>query len=340
MRFAYMADTHFGGYDQFVPSRQDVSAAGDYILSEAEVAEEVGFESLWLPERHSRPETYFPSILTLAAAIAVRTTRIQIATAVLQPTYYHPVHVAEQLAQIDMLSRGRLVFGAGVGYHEDYFRLFGVPTRRKNARFEEVLQIIEGVWTNERFSFNGDFYQFDDILLTPKPYRQPRPPIWIGAFFDNGVERATDWDGWIWGHQPEIETARERISFWREKADKKGRKNWGVGLIIEGWIGDNEQKVREQHGHRWVRELAFYQANGMEPEAAPEPVETLEKQFLILGNSQNWVDRLGEMQEQLNPDWICIRTRTPKPEGGYYPSQEESLECIYRLGEEVIRHFQ
>ena len=78
----------------------------------------------------------------------------------------------------------------------------------------------------------------------------------------------------------------------------------------------------------------------MEPEAAAVPVETLEKQFLILGNAQTWVDRLGEMQEKLKPDWICLRTRTPKPETGYYPDPAESLECIYRLGEDVVRHFQ
>ncbi|MFT4562378.1 MAG: alkanesulfonate monooxygenase SsuD [Gammaproteobacteria bacterium] len=340
MRIAYMPDTHFGGYDQQIPTRLEVAAAGDQLLREAEVAEEVGFEGLWLPERHARPETYFPSILTVAAAMAARTTRIQIATAVLQPTYYHPVHVAEQLAQIDSLSKGRLVFGAGVGYHEDYFRLFGVSPKRKNARFEEVMQIIEGVWTNERFSFHGEFYKYDDILLTPKPYRQPRPPVWIGAFFDNGVERATDWDGWIWGHQPEMETARERIEYWREKADKKGRKNWSVGLIVEGWIGDDDKQVREQHGHRWVRELAFYQEHGMEPTAEAVTVEKLEQQFLILGSAQKWIDRLGEMREQLKPDWVCLRTRTPVPEVGYYPDPEESLECIYRLGEEVIRHFQ
>lgn len=339
MRFAYMTDTHFGGYAQHLPNRIEVAKAGEQLLQEAQVAEEVGFDGVWLPERHARPETYFPSIITVAAAMAARTTRIQIATAVLQPTYYHPIHLAEQLAQIDLLSRGRLVFGAGVGYHEDYFRLFGVPTRRKNARFDEVMQVIEGAWANERYSHHGEFYHYDDILLTPKPYQQPRPPIWIGAFFDNGIERATHWDGWIWGHQPEIETARERISYWRERADKQGRKNWTVGLIIEGWLGDDEKQVREQHGHRWVRELAFYQENGMEPGAGALPVEALERQFLILGSAQHWVDRLGEMQDKLSPDWICIRTRTPKPEAGYYPSADETLECIYRLGEEVVRHF-
>lgn len=83
-----------------------------------------------------------------------------------------------------------------------------------------------------------------------------------------------------------------------------------------------------------MRELAFYQENGMEPSAEAVSVEALGKQFLILGNAQHWVDRLGEMQEKLKPDWICIRTRTPKPEVGYYPNAAEALECIYRLGED------
>ena len=96
MRFAYMTDTHFGGCAQQLPNRLEVAKAGEQLLQEAQAAEQVGFDGVWLPERHARPETYFPSILTVAAAMAARTTRIQIATAVLQPTYYHPIHLAEQ----------------------------------------------------------------------------------------------------------------------------------------------------------------------------------------------------------------------------------------------------
>lgn len=340
MRIAYMPDTHFGGYNQGIPDRLSVARAGEQILAESEVAEEVGFDGLWLPERHARTETFYPSTVTLAAAIAARTTRVQIATTVIQPTFHHPVHLAEQLAQIDMLSKGRLIFGAGVGYHEDYFNLFGVPTKRKNARFKEVLDVIEGCWTQDRFSFDGEFYQYKDIIFTPKCYQQPRPPIWIGAFYDNGIERATDWDGWTWWFPSELEAARQKIDHWREVADKKGRKNWTVGLAYEGWIGDDVETVRKNHGHRWVRELSFYQQHGMTPDAAPLPVETLEKDFLILGNAQTWIDRLGAVQEVLKPDWVCIRTRNPRPETGHYPDEAEALECVQRLGEEVVRHFQ
>ena len=148
-----MPDTHFGRYDQEIPDRVEVSGAADQLLAEAMLAEKVGFDGVWLAERHARTETFFPSPIVLAAAIAARTQRVDIATTVIQPTYYNPSHLAEQLAMIDQLSKGRLIFGAGVGYHSDYFRLFGVPMKGRDARFEECmplsLTIVRIGWLRE-----------------------------------------------------------------------------------------------------------------------------------------------------------------------------------------------
>ncbi len=336
MKIAYMPDTHFGTYGQPIPPSEEVADAAEHLLLEAETAERVGFDGLWLPERHARTETFFPSTVTLLAAIAARTKRVDLAPTVLMPTFHHPVHLAEQLAMIDHLSRGRLIFGAGMGYHADYFKLFGVPTARRAARFEECLKVIEGVWTQERFTFKGEFYEYDDILLTPKPYQRPRPPIWIGAFADKAIERALDWDGWVWWFPPGIEATRERSHAMRERAAARGRKDWSFAIGLEGWIGDDEAQVRERHGHRWVREVGFYQDEGLSPEFAREGIARLERQFLILGPKQKWVDFLGEVRERIAPDYICFRTRGPRPEaGGYYPSKQECLECVEQLGEVV-----
>lgn len=339
MRIAYMPDSHFGTYDQKIPGRREVAAAADQLLEEAETAERVGFDGVWLAERHARTETFFPSPVVLAAAIAARTSGIEIATTVIQPTYYHPVHLAEQLALIDQLSKGRLIFGAGVGYHPDYFNLFGVPLKRSGKRFEEVMEIIQGVWTQERFSFKGEFFDFQDVLLTPKPYQQPRPPIWIGAFYDKAIERALQWDGWVWWFPTDIDSAAQKIEHWREKAYKLGKKKWTVALAYEGWIGDDEDRVRKEHGHRWVTESKFYEKHALTPDIEEEPTDRLERQWLILGSAQKWIDRLSEVQERLKPDYVCIRTRNPRPPTGHYPDRSESLECITRLGEEVVRHF-
>ena len=335
MKIAYMPDTHFGVYDApSPPSADEVADAMEHCLIEAELAEKLGFDGIWVPERHQRRETWWPNTITYLTALAARTSRVQLATAVMQPTYHHPVHLAEQLAAIDNLARGRLAFGAGVGYHEDYFRHFGVPFAKRGKRFEETLDVINGVWTEEEFSYNGEFFNFDKVRMTPKPFQRPRPPIWIGAFAPIALERALDWDGWITWFPPSFDELRPLVEEMREKAAKRGKQNWTVGIGIEGWVGD-EPDLRELHGHRWVREYQFYAEKGLSPEtdSADSVLENLEAGSLCLGNRQHWLDKLGELKEKINPDWVCIRTRTPQPESGYYPGKQEFIEVIERFAD-------
>jgi probable F420-dependent oxidoreductase len=334
VKIAFMPDTHFGTYDQSTPpTPQEVADAMDHCLAEAELAERVGFDGLWVPERHQRPETWWPNTVTLMAAIAARTRRAQIACTVIQPTFHHPVHLAEQLAAIDNLSRGRLVFGAGVGYHEDYFRCFGVPFEKRGKRFEETLEVINGVWTQEAFDFNGEFFHYEGVRLTPKPYQRPRPPIWIGAFAPAAMKRALKWDGWCLWFPPNVNELGPVAKEMREKAAELGKKKWEITIGFEGWISD-EPDIREKHGHRWVREWSFYAEKGLSPDAeAQDMLESVESMFLCLGNKNKWVDRMGEMKDKVNPDWICLRTRNPINPGQYYPSRTECLEVIERFGE-------
>ena len=191
MKIAYMPDTHFGSYDQAKePKSSEVADAMQHCLDEAVLAERVGFDGIWVPERHQRKETWWPNTTSLLAALATCTDKVQIACTVMQPTFHHPIHLAETLAAVDNLSRGRLVFGAGVGYHEDYFRCFGVPFEERGARFEEVMDCIIGAWTEDEFNYQGKYFQFEGVKLTPKPFQRPRPPVWIGAFAPKAMRRA------------------------------------------------------------------------------------------------------------------------------------------------------
>ena len=340
MKIAYMPDTHFGVFDQPLPGPDEVADAAEHLLVEAELAESVGFDGCWLPERHARTETYFPATIPLLAALAARTKRVDLATTVMMPTFHHPVHLAEALAAIDNLSRGRLLFGAGVGYHEDYFRHFGVPFEQRGRRFEETMEVIEGCWTQEEFSYDGEFFQYDRVRMTPKPYQRPRPPVWIGAFAPRALERAADWDGWVTWFPEKPETLRSLVDEMREKADKKGRKDWQVGIALEGWLSD-EPGLREKHAYRWVNEVNFYGERGLSPDIDEVMarnaalVDQMEDSFLCLGNRQKWLDRLGAYKEIVGPDWICLHIRTPRAPEGYYPSKNECLEVIEGLGEVI-----
>jgi alkanesulfonate monooxygenase SsuD/methylene tetrahydromethanopterin reductase-like flavin-dependent oxidoreductase (luciferase family) len=340
MRLSYMPDTHLGSYDQAIPTPQEAGQGFEQLVREAELAERVGFDGVWLPERHSRTETFVPATEILAAAIAARTERIMIATAVMNPTYHDPMHLAEQLACVDNLAKGRFIFGAGVGYHADYFKLFNVPKKHTGARFQETMDVIEGAWTEERFSYKGEFYEYDDVVLTPKPYQRPRPTIWIGAFADKAVERALNYDGWVWWWQPKPKEAKDTIERWREKAAARGKPDWQVCLDIEGWVGDDPDKLRDQHGHRWLHEAGFYLSKDLESPLETVALEEMEEKYLVFGTPEMWVERIAEIQEMFNPDWLNIRIRNPRPKTGYWPTSQETAEAIQMFGEDVIRHFQ
>ncbi len=334
MKLAYMPDTHFGSYDEPLdPNPDQISEAMEHCLEEAKLAEKVGFEGIWVPERHQRKETWWPNTTSLLTALAVVTKDVQLACTVIQPTFHHPIHLAESLAAVDNLSRGRFVFGAGVGYHEDYFRCFGVPFEDRGKRFEETMDCIVGAWTQEEFSFEGEFFHYDGVELTPKPYQKPRPPIWIGAFTPKAMRRSLNYEGWCLWFPPSIEELAPVATDLREQAARQGKEKFDVTIGFEGWLSDDSD-VREKHGQRWVKEWSFYADKGLSPDAdGSSMLDQIENMFLCLGNKNKWIDRMGEMKDKVNPDWLCIRTRNPVNKGSYYPSKTESLEVIEAFGE-------
>lgn len=353
MRFSYMPDTHFGVYDQAVPTAREASEAFQQLIREAELAEAVGFDGIFLPERHMRPETFAPSPLTVAAAIAARTRRIKIATTVMLPPLYNPMHLAEQISMVDNLSQGRFIFGAAVGYHRDYHRMFGVPWEKRGNRFEEAMDVIVKAISGERFTFHGEYYHFEDVFLTPLPFQRPRPPIWIGAYADKAVDRALDYEGWVLWNLPEWDEAEAWVKGIRQRVAQRGKENWSLVMNQDGWIGDDPDAVRARHAPRWVREAQFYADQGttgadieprgdiFESEGFRGALRDFESRQMHFGTPESWRARIGEITTRFAPDWLNIRTRGPRAESGpEYPTYDESLECIERFGVEVIRVFQ
>ncbi|MGH7388307.1 MAG: LLM class flavin-dependent oxidoreductase [Candidatus Rokuibacteriota bacterium] len=153
----------------------------DYALEESRLAEEVGFDAVWLAEHHFSPYGICPSLAVLAAAIARETRRVRIGTSVVVAPFLHPVRIAEEWAMVDLLSGGRLDFGLGRGYQPKEFRGFGVSMERTRERFDESLEIVRRCWTEERVTFEGEFYQVHDLTVLPRPVQTPHPPLWTAA---------------------------------------------------------------------------------------------------------------------------------------------------------------
>ena len=151
-------------------------------------AEAWGFDGVWLAERHFAPPESgraIPSVvaspLIIATAIAARTTRIRVGTAVLVVPLGHPVRLAEEVATLDHISQGRLDLGVGRSGFPWAYEGYDIPYNESRERFREFFDVMRLAWTQERFSYEGKYYTFKDVCLIPKPYQQPHPPLRYAA---------------------------------------------------------------------------------------------------------------------------------------------------------------
>jgi alkanesulfonate monooxygenase SsuD/methylene tetrahydromethanopterin reductase-like flavin-dependent oxidoreductase (luciferase family) len=154
------------------------------------LAEQLGFDSVWISEHHFLDDGYCPSLLAVAAHVAARTSRVRIGTSVLLLPFHDPLRVAEDAATVDILSGGRLDLGVGLGYRSEEFEVFGFPRRQRPSRFEENLTILRRALSGEPFTHEGRYRRIDlPIRVTPAPVQQPLP-IWCAASSIPAAERA------------------------------------------------------------------------------------------------------------------------------------------------------
>lgn len=158
-------------------------------LDQAQWAEELGFNSVWLSEHHFTDDGYMPSIPAALAAIAARTQRVRLGTAVLLAPLHHPLRLAEDFAVVDLISNGRLDVGLAAGYRSKEFEVMAVPRTERGQRTGETVELLRQAWSGERFSFQGKSYNYQDVTVTPPPAQQ-LPPIFLGGSSVPAARRA------------------------------------------------------------------------------------------------------------------------------------------------------
>jgi alkanesulfonate monooxygenase SsuD/methylene tetrahydromethanopterin reductase-like flavin-dependent oxidoreductase (luciferase family) len=161
------------------------------VLEEIELGEELGFDSVWLPEHHFAVYGTLGNPLVFAAAVAQRTTTMKIGTAVVLLPMQHPMRIAEDAALIDTLSGGRLLLGVGRGYQPPEFHGFGVPQDQSSAMFEESYEILTRALSGEKFAYDGQFWKVEEELeIFPKPLQKPYPPIYVASVSSRSLDVA------------------------------------------------------------------------------------------------------------------------------------------------------
>lgn len=158
-----------------------VTEAYHRALDRIGLAEQLGFDTVYLSEHHFIPDGHPAAILPLAAAALARTTRIRVSTYVLLLPLHHPVRVAEDVAAMDVVSGGRIGLGLGMGYRAAEFEGLGVPRAERVTRMDEGCELLGRAWLERSWSHRGQHFDLREVDVQPRCVQQPHPPIGISA---------------------------------------------------------------------------------------------------------------------------------------------------------------
>jgi probable F420-dependent oxidoreductase len=285
-------------------------------LEEVVRAEDLGFDSVWMEEHHSVVEHYWPSPLAVLAGFATRTSRMTLGTDIAVAPFHHPVRLAEDVAMLDVMSKGRAVLGVAIGYKPDEFALYGAALERRGARFEEQLAIIRGLWTQESLSFKGAHYTVEG-RLEPKPVQKPHPPIWIGGWGDITLRRAaTLADNWIPGPTADLGRllrGKQRFLDNRAAAGRGALAEWP--LTRDVIIADTDAEARElAERHIMVSYRREYAGGWKHPfidAAIATDLDTVKKDRFLIGGPDQVIRDLTPFVEQYGMTHLICRLFFP-----------------------------
>jgi probable F420-dependent oxidoreductase len=211
-------------------------------------ADDLGFESLWIGEHvlvpfdavptadraNFRADSRFVEPWVALSHLAAATQRVRLGTCVAVLPLHHPVHLARAIATADVLSNGRIIIGVGVGGIAAEYEAVGEEYHDRGARLDEMLAVMEVLFSQSRPEFNGRFYRFPPSGFEPKPVQQPRPPLLVGGFSPAALRRCVELgDGWFGGGPAPADAAATIADLQRRRAEA-GRDRLEITLLT-GW---------------------------------------------------------------------------------------------------------
>lgn len=283
-------------------------------MQRIEVMDEGGYDAVWLAEHHFNTYSICPSVTLMATHVAARTKRIRVGTAVTLAGFYHPLRLAEELAMVDILSGGRLNWGAGRGFDPLEFRTFAVPVEESSDRFRECVEIVLAAWSHERVEYAGKFWQFSGVEVLPKPLQQPHPPVWLAATSPESIRRAAERGYTILmdPHASHGEIGRKR-QLYRQELEAAGYSLAGREIPMARLIAiadsDAEARAVAYEGARWtVGAYANPTKNalggGIDTKAEMDPVERYVNEVIISGTPDRVVDQLQQLREEIGLEYL------------------------------------
>lgn len=278
-------------------------------LQRIEIMDRGGYDAVWLAEHHFNSFSVCPSVHVMGTHVAARTQRLRIGTAVTLAAFYHPLRIAEEVALLDVLSGGRVNWGAGRGFDPTEFRAFGVPPQQSADRFREAVEVVLAAWRSERLTHAGRYHRFEDVEVLPRPFQQPHPPVWVAASSEPALVWAAESGHTIMmdPHSPHAEIAR-KLGIYRERLEAAGHSMRGreVPMARLVALAKTEAEAEEvaRRGAAWIVGSYMGQAPPatFDPKGlvqARDPVERYLDGVVVYGTPERVVDELQRLAETM-----------------------------------------
>ena len=272
-----------------------------------------GYDCVWLAEHHFNTYSVCPSINVMATHVAARTKRLRIGMAVSLAALYNPLRLAEEVAMIDVLSGGRVNWGAGRGFDARSSRPSACPRRRAGS-LRECVEIVLASWRQERMSYQGRFWKYDGVEVLPKPLQSPHPPVWLAATSPDSIRRAAEsgYDILQDPHASHADIGKKRELYYQLLREHgfpaEGRVIPSARLIAVGTT-DQEAADVARAGASWTVSSYSNPSKRAGPPAAHhqvpgDPVERYMNDVVIRGAPERVVDKIAELRETIGLEYL------------------------------------
>jgi alkanesulfonate monooxygenase SsuD/methylene tetrahydromethanopterin reductase-like flavin-dependent oxidoreductase (luciferase family) len=289
----------------------------DEVIAEAQRAEASGFDSCFFGEHHQDHDGFLPSPLIVATAVAARTTRLCVGTSVILLPLHHPVRVADYVITLDLVAKGRVILGVGIGYQPADFRAFSVPMEDRAGRFEESVEILRRCWAGDKFSFRGKHYALEDIRIRPRPYQKT--------------------DGFVGTPSTSLANATHLADVYKEAA-REARRPAEVVQMRDAWVARSRADADAIYGPHVMTAYRYYWENRLAEfrnlsTGSQLTLENLAPDRLILGDPETCIREFQRWQKATGASTFLLRLRHAHSGG---PAHDKIMEAIRLFGERVL----
>jgi alkanesulfonate monooxygenase SsuD/methylene tetrahydromethanopterin reductase-like flavin-dependent oxidoreductase (luciferase family) len=312
---------------QFDPSASAADGIDD-VVAQAAAAEAAGFHAVYLGH-HYLAKSAFVQPVPLAGYLAAATSRVRIGFGVLLAPLLNPVALAEDLASLDVLSRGRLTVGLGAGYRKRETAAFGVAWDDRLRRLREYVPILRALWTGETVDVSGTWGEVPGASLPLRPVQPGGPPLWIGAFAEPAIRRAARLDcPWLIGPKGDDAELARLLGVYRAVLAENGLSlDREYPMSREAFVADSYRSAVAGVAPHLERQYAGYRSWD---DAQKIDLDRYLAEDCLVGSADEIVEKLRRWERDLGITEVSLRHQFVGA------SQEEAMEQLARFGEDVI----